>query len=217
MNNKIVLSFLLIVSIVNFAYLWVLNYKINTTLEEKQWQLDSIYEEIHKIAMNKQSSDVMNNNSQNQFVPNDIFDSQFDTNLFDMEKRMNERMESLFKDTDEKFGMNFDLNLVPKGWNYMNFSNTTTINWKKYSYSIRVSWESVDWEVISEDSNKLNELEKSLKDLQVETKLKWDKLTFSSDKVDYKELLKLFDINASINSNNNSQNNSLQEKEWNVF
>lgn len=218
MNNKIVLSFILVVSMINFVYLWVLNYKVNSSLEQKQWQLDAIYEEIHKIAISKQNSRSQNVPSQQQINPNDILDSQLDSSLFDMEKRMNERMRSFFQDTDDKFGMNFDLNLVPKWWNYMNFSNTTTINWKKYSYSIRVSWESVDWEVISEDSKKLKELEKSLKELKVDVNLKDDKLSFHWEKVDYKELLKLFDINASVNfDNNKTPNNNSLEGEWTVF
>lgn len=218
MNNKIVLSFILVVSMINFVYLWVLNYKVNSSLEQKQWQLDAIYEEIHKIAISKQNSRSQNVPSQQQINPNDILDSQLDSSLFDMEKRMNERMRSFFQDTDDKFGMNFDLNLVPKWWNYMNFSNTTTINWKKYSYSIRVSWESVDWEVISEDSKKLKELEKSLKELKVDVNLKNDKLSFHWEKVDYKELLKLFDINASVNfDNNKTPNNNSLEGEWTVF
>lgn len=203
---------------INFVYLWVLNYKVNSSLEQKQWQLDAIYEEIHKIAISKQNSRSQNVPSQQQINPNDILDSQLDSSLFDMEKRMNERMRSFFQDTDDKFGMNFDLNLVPKWWNYMNFSNTTTINWKKYSYSIRVSWESVDWEVISEDSKKLKELEKSLKELKVDVNLKNDKLSFHWEKVDYKELLKLFDINASVNfDNNKTPNNNSLEGEWTVF
>gem|GEM_PF-3064723 len=77
----------------------------------------------------------------------------------DLEKRMND----MFGDFDNQFNNQFEVNIIPKGSTYMNFSNTYTVNGKTFHYNIQVDGNNINGKISSDDAELLDKYVEKLK------------------------------------------------------
>jgi hypothetical protein len=119
-------------------------------------------------------------------------------------------MNQLFSQLDQNFSNRFEINITPKWWSYLHFSNTQIINWKKFSYNIDVIWNKIKWKIIYDRLETLKQIQDKLKNLGLETKLEGNTLKFWWENVDINKVLNLFNINFEENNIENPYQNGIR-------
>ena len=133
-------------------------------------------------------------------IPKDLFYlPQIDNNEdpFEEIKKFEEQMNQLFSQLDKNFSNRFEINITPKWWNYLHFSNTQIINWKKFHYEIEINWNFVKWNVTYDNIQTLKDIQNKLEKLWLKTKLENNELFFQWKTNKINELLKIFNIDFS--------------------
>jgi len=201
-KEKIFLAILLGMIGIDLIVIGFLSYQ-NQKLKNEIYQLEN---KLIKISEKSTNNKTLQNNSPSQNekkftqIPKDLFYlPQIDNNEdpFEEIKKFEEQMNQLFSQLDKNFSNKFEINITPKWWNYLHFSNTQIINWKKFHYEIEINWNFVKWNVTYDNIQTLKDIQNRLEKLWLKTKLENNELFFQwkTDKIN--ELLKIFNIDFS--------------------
>jgi len=201
-KEKIFLAILLGMIGIDLIVIGFLSYQ-NQKLKNEIYQLEN---KLIKISEKSTNNKTLQNNSPSQNekkftqIPKDLFYlPQIDNNEdpFEEIKKFEEQMNQLFSQLDKNFSNRFEINITPKWWNYLHFSNTQIINWKKFHYEIEINWNFVKWNVTYDNIQTLKDIQNKLEKLWLKTKLENNELFFQWKTNKINELLKIFNIDFS--------------------